>query len=522
MKILIIIDKRGTAIDRLAQAVKKYSPHHKIEILPVHPKRAEPETILKAGRLMEWADIIDVHYWKSGEVIREANPTVFESKPRILFHFNPYDAGKQDVNNRYDSVVVGNSSIHSRIPFAHLVHYGVDLDFFKFNKDYTEEKIVNMSVARIEGKKGVREVAQACKELGYKLKLVGRVSKPDYMREVMKVGEGAIEFLEDVTDEELLEAYYASAIHVCNSVDGFESGTLPILESMACGVPVLTRNIGHVPDIYDGKNIVVRQGQTDDVEDLKKNLKEMMENRDWRLKLREGAFNTVRGYDTRRMVRNINSLYNSLYNADEGLMSVIIPTKDNPKSFVESFIGALSQDFPKYEVVVADSGDTPVREIVEEARNSTDVPIKYIHFPHKGNYTLAEARNRAVIEAEGEFLIFCDDRLKMEPDAVSVFSEAKKVKTWLWGTKDGVGKSFVENFSCVNRRDLIDGGMFNERIQWYGGMTQEIKTRFDRGRGFRFAFISRAKANEVRSSKSKWTKRDSVVEAKWTLYKMYE
>lgn len=521
MRIFIVIDKIGTAIDRLAQAVKKHTPHHEIKILAVHPKRAAPETISEAGKLMEWADIIDVHYWKSGEVIRTANQKVFESKPRILFHFNPYDADKSEINENYDMVVVGNSSIQDRVPSAYLVPYGVDLDFFKFSEDYTEEKVVNMAVARIEGKKGVREVARACRELGYKFKLVGRVSKPDYMREVMEAGKGSIEFLEDVTDEQLMEAYYQSAIHVCNSVDFYESGTLPILENMACGVPVLTRNIGMVSDIYDGSNMVVRTGEQNDMEDLKKNLREMMENRAWRLKLREKAWNTIRGYDIRRMARKINSLYNRLHKPDEALISVIMPTKDNPEAFIDSFVGALGQDYPKYEVIVADSGDMPVRKLVEEAKKKVRVPIKYIHFPNRGNYTLAEARNRAVIEAEGEYLVFCDDRIKMEPNAVSVFADARKPKTWLWGAKDGVGKNFVENFSCVSRKDLIDGGMFAEAIRWYGGMTQEIRSRFDLGRGFRFAFIGRAKANETGKSRSKWTKKDSIIEAKWTLYKMY-
>lgn len=521
MRIFIAIDKFGSAIDRLAQAVKKHTLHHEIEILAVHPKRAEPKTIYEAGKLMEWADIIDVHYWKSGEVIRTANQKVFESKPRILFHFNPYDADKQEINEKYDIVVVGNSSIQNRVPSAHLVPYGVDLDFFKFNEDYTEEKIVNMAVARIEGKKGVREVARACVELGYKFKLVGRVSKAGYMKEVMEAGGQSIEFFEDVTDEKLREVYYKSAIHVCNSVSGYESGTLPVLENMSCGIPVLTRNIGHIGDIFDGKNMVVRAGEQNDMEDLKRNLKEMMENRDWRLKLREKAWDTIRNWDIRRMARRVGSLYNRLYKPDEALMSVIMPTKDNPEAFIDSFIGALGQDYPKYEVVVADSGDVPVRGLVEEARKKVRVPIKYIHFPHKGNYTLAEARNRAVIEAEGEYLVFCDDRIKMEPDAVSVFADARKTKTWLWGMKDGVGKSFVENFSCVNRKDFIDGGMFAERIQWYGGMTQEIRNRFERGRGFRFAFIGRAKANQTRRAKSKKFKRGSIIEAKWTLFKIY-
>jgi glycosyltransferase involved in cell wall biosynthesis len=522
MRILIVVDKSGTAIDRLAQAVKKYSPHHGIEIFPVHPKRNDPDTIYGLGKFMDWADIIDIHYWKSGEIVRITNPSQFEAKPRVLFHFNPYDAENKEVNDRYNLVVVGNKTIYNKVPYAYLIQYGVDLDFFRFREDYTEDKVVNMSVARIEGKKGVKEVAQVCSELGYKFKLVGRVSKGGYMEEVMKAGKGIVEFLENATDEQLRDTYYQSAIHVCNSVDNFESGTLPILEAMACGVPVLTRNVGHVPDIYDGGNMVIREGNPENTEDLKKSLREMMENRAWRLKLRENAWDTVKNWDIRRMVSKVNRLYNQLYEPDKTLLSVIIPTKDRPEIFVQSFVRALGQDYKKFEVIVVDSGDTPVKPIIEEARKKTRVPVKYIHFPHKGNYTLAEARNRAVLEAEGEYLVFCDDRIKMDVDALSAFVIQARPKTWLWGMKDGVSKGFVENFSCVGRKDLIEGGMFCERMQWYGGMSQEIRERFEIGRGFAFIFLDKAKATGIAKAKSKRTRREDIIEAKWTLFKMYD
>lgn len=521
MKVLIVIDKEGTAIWRLADSVKRSLPQHEIKIYPVHPKRNDIDTLIEVQRLMAWCDILDIHYWKSGQILRTSFPNEFNAKPKILFHFNPYDA-ENDENQYYDKVVVGNEEIYTRISFAHLIPYGINLNFFKFNDNYTKEKVVNMSVARIEGKKGVLEVARACKELGYKFKLVGRVSKDDYMREVMKAGQGVIEFWENASEEKLREIYYSSMIHVCNSVDGFESGTLPILECMACGVPVLTRSIGHVPDLYDGSNMVIREGKQDDYEDLKKNMSNLVENEAWREKIREKAWETAKHRDERKMANKINSLYWNIFNPDVPLMSVIIPTKDNPEAFLNCFVGALQQDYPKYEIVIADSGNTPVKQIVDEAKKNSSVSIKYLYFPNKGNYTLAEARNRAVVESDGEYLVFCDDRIRMEPDAVKTFSVQRRVKTWFWGIKDDAAKGFVENFCCVNRRDLIAGGMFCERMQWYGGMTQEIRERFERCRGFEFIFLSDAKAYSNKKAKSKKSRKESIIEAKYLISKMYD
>lgn len=520
MRVLIIVDKQGSAIDRLAQSVRKHLPHHQIIVAPVHPKRNDVETIAEAQKLMMWADIIDIHYWRSGQVLRQTFPSEFNAKPKILFHFNPYDIDTPE-NQYYDELVVGNQEIATKVPSAHLIPYAIDLDFFKYNSEYTEDKRVMMSVNRIEGKKGVLEVAQACKELGYPFTLVGRVSKADYMKEVMLAGGNNIEFYENATDEILKEVYYKSAIHVCNSVDGYESGTLPILEAMACGVPVMTRSIGHVPDLYSGSNMDVRMGTQNDLDDIKTHLQNLMENKQYRISMREKAWETVKNRDDRRMALDIQKLYYKLYKPEHKLVSVIIPTKDNPEAFAQSLLGAIEQDYQNLEIVISDSGDYPSKKIVNEVRKHTEIPIKYIEFSSRGTYTLAEARNRAVIEADGQILVFCDDRIKMKPNAVSVFASYYRPKSWLWGTKDGVGKGFVENFSCVGRHDLIRLGMFNERMQWYGGMSQEIRERFEKSNGIDFIFMQEAEALSIKRSKSKNSRREDIIDAKNLIYKLY-
>ena len=109
----------------------------------------------------------------------------------------------------------------------------------------------------------------------------------------------------------------------------------------------------------------------------------------------------------------------------------------------------------------------------------------------------------------------------MDKKAISVFMAYKKPKTWFWGMKDNAMKGFVENFSCVSRRELIDGGSFSERMQWYGGTTQEIRTRFELGRGFAFVFLKEAKAFGIKRAGSKASRRESIVEAKFQVFKMY-
>ena len=522
MKVLIVVDKSGTAIDRLAKLVQVNHPYLDIKVLPVHPKRNDVDTMYEAVNLLKWCDVIDIHYWKSGEVLKSSFPAEFNAKPKLLFHFNPYDYDKGNWGETYDKVIVGNMDVQEKLPSGYLIPYGLDVEFFKFNENYVEEdnKVVNMVVGRIESKKGVLQVAQACKDLGYELSLVGRVSNGQYMQEVLDVG--SVTFIENATEDILLEEYSKSAIHICNSEDGFETGTLPILEAMCTGVPVLTRSVGHVPDLYNGKNMVGRSGTKEDVEDLKKHLKEMMDNYEWRRKLRENGWDTARTRDSYRMTGEIVKMYYKVFKPNMDLVSVIMPTKDNPKAFVESVIGVLQQNYEKIELVVVDSGDIPVKKIVDAVRKKANFPVKYIRFDHKNEYTLAKARNLGVIESDGEVLVFCDDRIKMEPDAVTEFvSFLPPRRGWVWGVKDNVSKGFVENFSAVRRKDLIESGMFCERVQWYGGTTQEIRTRFEVMRGFNFILVDKAKAKGVSRTSSKNSRRKSIILAKRLLYKMY-
>jgi len=520
MKILILVDKPTSAIARLAFLIKKYNSHLKIDVQSLHPKRPDIEELEVVKKKWDEADLVQVSYWRSGEKFRELYPESFKKKRKFLCHYNPYDVYKKDWLKDYKAVIVGNEEIHTKIPYAYLIPYCIDLDFWRFNFNYTKEKVVNMVAARIEGKKGIREVAKACKELGYKFILVGRISDPDYFRQVMEANPKT-EFKENISDKELREVYYKSAVHVCNSSDNFESGTLPILEAMATGVPVLTRLIGHVPDLYDGDNMIIREGKQDDYEDLKGELRQLMDNLPLREKIREKAWQTVKNRPAEKMARQFSNLYYKLLSEKKPWVSVIIPTFDRPDILFQCLAKAVAQDYAQKEIIVVDSGNQSVEVMVKEFRNKTEVPIKYIRFDNKGEYTLAKARNLGIIKAQGRYLVFCDERIGMEKEAISAFIERIDSKVWLYGIKDNARKGFVENFSCVSREDIIQYGMFNERIDCYGGMSQEIGNRFGKN-GFVFEIVPKAKARGLAESKNSYVKRQDIIRAKLINWELYE
>jgi glycosyltransferase involved in cell wall biosynthesis len=518
MKILIVCDKLESAIGKLAKSVVELNPHFDIHLIAVHPKRPDPEQIEDYVKYASEADIVDYQYWKTAMMLRENLPDVFnKASKKILQHHNPYDVDKEKWDEIFDKVIVNNETIHRALPYAELIHNSVDVEYNKFNDDYTTENVVQMVAARIGKEKGVREVAQACKELGYKFLLVGRPSKQDYLDEVLKINPDT-DYRRDISDEAVRQSYYESAIHVCNSYDNYESGTLPILEAMSCGVPVLTRKIGHVPDINNGENIVVRVGKEYDIENLKTELKNLMEDSAKRIKMREKAWQSVRNWSNVRRAWDYSKLYYQVY-SDKPLVSVVVATCNRPENIKKLLDALEKQDYPNIEVVISEDSILSKIEMVIMQKGLTRWPVKHFLTNKVDNtYGLAKARNIGCIEAQGEIIVIFDDRFAPEPNAVSEFVKNLYDNMWLYGNK-GIKKSFVENFSCIYQKDLISGGMFNEEINEYGGMTQEVRNRFEK-QGFIFRFIESAKANELSSTHSRSIRKLEILHMKDKLYKM--
>jgi len=521
MKILIVVDKEKSAIWRCAKAMERMRDWFDFDIVAVHPKRPSVDQLETFRRLAMDADLIDFQYWKTAEMLL-GSFGFLKDKPKILAHHNPYDLDRLNWWEKYNEVIITNSAMEKVIKEAFhkqpvKIPLSVDLGFFKFQRKYPDDFKVIMVAARIEGKKGILEVAKACRETKTRFILVGRISDMDYMRQVMGEAGNLIDFRQDVTSKELLQSYYESALHINNSADGFESGTLPILESMATGVPVLTRNIGHVPDIANGKNMIVRPGTKDNWKEIANYIEVLKGDRNKLLKLREEGFKTVLSMDDEYTARKYYRLYRKvLYK--EPLVSVIIPTYNRKKVLGTVLASVAAQIYPNIEIIVVDDGSTDgTDKFIQDIKGS--LQIKYIK-QKKDGYGLARARNRGVVEANGDILVFLDDRFLLDTHAVENFVKSMRPGVWLFGNKGANKKSFVENLSCVYKKDLVRMGLFNERIIYYGGLTRDIINRMGQI-NIKPIYCPDVTAKPLISSKSKFNRKDDIIKAKLLLWKLW-
>lgn len=526
MKILIVCEKEGTAIYRLALMTAKAAPWHEFRIVCVHPKRPTAQQYIDFNSGYEWCDLIDFRYWRTAELLKDY---IDIRKPAILTHYNPYDLKRADWGFFKKNIVVNNYQ-NSILRTAKLVPLPVDLDYWEFQTDqeYCAPKKYDilMVANRIEGKKGIIEVVKAAKELKLKMALVGNISDPNYFEQIQQV-DADIDFMENISDDDLKKIYYDSKIHVCNSIDNFESGTMPILEAMACGLPVLTRNIGHVPEIADGVNMVVRKGQSDDKDDLKNKISALIDDQEWRLKIRNAGRTSLRYRGLEIYGLTYSKIYHSLFT--DQLISVVMPICGDHERWGKSLASILALNLKDFEVIVVDdspAGQKANKHLVEEVARLSGRTVKYYDvatFDRDGNktYGLARARNKGILEAEGKYIFFIDDRQCPEPNSANIFLNRIKPRHWLWGIKDDFKKGFVENFSFIHRADIVSFGMFSDQITQYGGMTQEVRKRAEKN-GISFEMVEDAKSITSRKSSSRFSRFNDIAKSKVQCYKLHE
>lgn len=526
MRVVCVVDKVNSAIDRLAKGNADYMGGFDYHVVDVHPKRPSQEQLQRFESLARTADILDFQYFKTAEMLRKRYDWI-EQVPKILTHHNPYSI-TEDNWNAYDTVIANNRTIYgklqditnSRVEYIPLV---VDPYQWQYNENFPDNTTVIMVANRIEGKKGILPVAKACKELGYKMVLVGSISKPDYFAEVMDTG--VVQFAQEISDDELKQLYYKSSLHVCNSIDNFESGTLPILESMFCGVPVLTRMIGHVPDIIvedkvqkkkQAKNLFINEGDSEDVGNLVELIRDAMSDRNRLERIRKEAWLSIKDRNFDRRAYKYKKLYRELVD-DKTPVSVILPVAGKEDVTRETITAIAEQTYKNIEIIVVDDGEVPQIQNIAQFSKTTSKPVNYIKLGGSG-YNLAKARNIASIEATGDILVFCDQRMVMDKHCIENFINKLKPNTWLYGNK-GVKKDWIENLSCIYRDDFMKWGMFNERMTHYGGLSQESRWRA-RQQGINLEYVDSAKAKPVGKSSNRYKKRYEILEMKNICWKM--
>lgn len=531
MKVLIVDDIKTWAIGALTDGIMRYASD-RIEFINIsaHP-RDYMQAAMEIKQLLkhEKIDLWHCMYWNSGEQLMTVVPEL-RNIPKVLSHHNHNSLTKGDWR-RYNAVVAPTRWSEEELKKSHtnvvFIPYGIDLDVFSYLPDYpyTKEKTIGY-IGRVMPHKNLAKISEAATKLDYKVVGSGYIDDPRYWETVDK---SHLEFNGGVGRQGMMPKQYKDQIYrrmqvfCMYSTGENETGTLPLLEAMARGIPVMATAQGMARDlIIDGENGIIFTE-----ENFESKLKTLMEDEKLRQRLRVSAWETIKNYTEERMARDYVKLYYKIVSQNKKTVSVVIPTFNRADTLVRMLASIEASEYPAKEIIVSDDGSTDhtalaVREFKKQART----PIRYIRTSEdESYYGLARARNIGAVESVGDILLFMDDRYTIEPDAIGKIAESSMPNVFCFGKKIIRGKLstknvFMENFAWINRKDFFKAGMFNERINKYGGLSQETRDRF-KLQGFSLNQVKSVVASEIKGSSKKARKRNEIWRMKLLIHKMY-
>jgi len=214
------------------------------------------------------------------------------------------------------------------------------------------------------------------------------------------------------------------------------------------------------------------------------------------------------------------------------LISIILNTANRPIE-LGRILGSIELNTyqNKEVIIVDDSRDKEAqitKDVVSKLKKELSTNILYMTTKEEGldnnyRYNLAAARNIGVSEAMGNILMFLDDRYELDIDALDKIALNCMEDTWHYGKKRIKGtivhkRPFIENFSWLFKKDFRKFGCFNERINKYGGLSQDIRERWESSCGLKFNQED-VFATEITRSQSNKNKA-SIAEMKMLLWKL--
>lgn len=526
MKIIQVIDSPW-AIGALAKVIEEKNSHLEIKTMTVHPKelRQNPQhfiDMLKFAIEEEKPDIVHFHYWDVANTLR---PHIPEGIKVMLTHHNQKNLLTHDWTS-FDMLVVHTKKALETLTRAGyskvaVIQHGIDIERFQFKEEYDDSAKLLGYVGRIVPWKGLYEILESAKNLETEVIMMGKIDKADYWNKCLAFSD-QMNICFNTPKERQVEVYHEMTVYIGNSDDNIEEGPLGLLEAMACGIPVITTPSGEGKDIIeDRKNgLLVPFNDQQALENKIKDFFSMPLHE--KNKMRENAWNTVKNMTEDRMAYQYQKLYWKVKGGKD-LVSVIIPTCNRMESIKRVIDAYAKQTYENIEIIICDDGssDDTVDAVQEASKAPGARPMVYTNTNNPG-YGLAQARNQGIFEASGHYLVFSDDRMCPEPDAVErlvATLSGIKQQAVVWGQKDpSSGRSFIENFFAIRKKDMVSFGMFNERGNEYGFQSQEVRERLFR-QGFTLVYEPLAKATPLFGTR-RGKRRYEIARSKFRLYKL--
>jgi len=151
-------------------------------------------------------------------------------------------------------------------------------------------------------------------------------------------------------------------------------------------------------------------------------------------------------------------------------ISVIVPAYNARETLRECLSAIFSSDYKDFEVIVVDDSSTD-----DSAAIAREFTTRIVSLP--GNKGVAAARNKGVLEATGDYLLFVDSDCIIQPDSIAKVSDRLSKDSSISG---------VAGVYALHNRFGNFLSQYKHLIEYYRGMTCEDINRHS----FRGAFFA--------------------------------
>ena len=242
----------ATADSRTSGKLVAVCPHPYSEDDSVDPKVAE---CLQISEIFERADEFDIIHNNfdflpltySGLVETPVITTIHGfSSPSIVPVYKKY-------NDRGHYVAISDSDKSPELDYIATIHHGIDVAQFPFSGAKGEYLLF---FGRIHPHKGVYEAIQVAQRIGRKLVIAGIIQDQDYFAARVQpyIDGTTVEYIGSVGPDQRADVL-GGALALLHLISFDEPFGLSLVESMACGTPVVAFNRGSMPEI-------IRDGET--------------------------------------------------------------------------------------------------------------------------------------------------------------------------------------------------------------------------------------------------------------------
>ncbi|SMO45129.1 glycosyltransferase family 4 protein [Fodinibius sediminis] len=293
--------------------LKSVCPRGYEEDSDIIPKVWESLHIAKAFEEADQYDIVHNHFdflplTYSGMTETPLVTTIHGfSSPGILPVYEKYD---EEVHY----VSISNSDRASSLHYTGTVHHGIEIDHFRFRQQPDDYLLF---FGRIHPDKGAHDAIKIARESNRRLVLAGIIQDQEYFDEQIKdeIDGNHIEFVGSVGPKKR-NSLLGNASALLHPIYFDEPFGLSVIESMACGTPVIAYHRGSMPELIEnGTNGFLAENIEEAVESV---------NRLKTISRSQCRQHVEQFFTVDRMVDDYEQIYESILDKEEGRQTALL------------------------------------------------------------------------------------------------------------------------------------------------------------------------------------------------------